>query len=150
MIKKLVFLILLALCTCAMFFFSGQSGVESGEVSLGLADRLLAVFPWLGVDPVALEPVLRKLAHLSIFALEGFLLFMWINSIRRGLAINALISTGICAAIGVLNELHQLIAEERSCQISDMLIDFLGGAIGVAAGVFTVWLIHKLDRRQSL
>ena len=148
--RKVILLAVVLVWSGVLFFFSGQSGVNSGELSLGLADRLLMLFPGLDMDVLELEHILRKLAHFAIFAVEGLLLYVALNAIWPGKLRNAGIAAGICAAVGVLNELHQLLAEERSCQFTDMLIDTAGGIVGVAAGLILVWALSKLDRIRGV
>lgn len=133
-----------------LFFFSGQSAVNSGELSLGLSDGILQIFPGLDMDTTALETVLRKLAHFMIFAVEGLLLLVTLNMIFPGEKRNMAIAAGICAVVGILNELHQLLAEERSCQVTDMPIDAAGGVAGVMLGALILWVLSKLDRRHGV
>jgi len=129
-----------------LFFFSGQSAVTSGELSLSLVDRVLVLFPGIDMEPLELEHVLRKLAHFAIFAVEGMLVFAALNTFRSGVLGNFVIAVAVCAAVGGLNELHQMFSEGRSCQFTDVLIDAAGGLAGASAGAAAVWFMHKLDR----
>lgn len=148
--RKVILLLVVIVWSSVLFFFSGQSAVNSGELSLGLADRLLILFPGIDMDALELEHIVRKLAHFAIFAVEGLLLYLALNAIWPEKLRNSGIAAGICAAVGVLNELHQLLAEERSCQFSDMLLDAAGGIVGVGSGIILVWALSKLDRRHSV
>ena len=123
-----------------LFFFSGQSGEESGDLSGRLTQFL---FGWLidrGADEALLEHLLRKTAHFGIFAVEGFLLGMaLLHLLRRKAALPAALAAG--ALLAVANELHQLISVARSCSVTDMLIDASGAATGLLAAYV---LLHLL------
>lgn len=148
--KRTIVIIAIVCWSCVLFFFSGQSGESSGELSLSLAERVLDIFPWLDTDVLWLEHVLRKLAHFAIFAAEGMLLYLVLHFLFPGRKWLVPAAAGICAAVGALNELHQLTAVERSCQISDVLLDSAGGLVGAVCGAFAVWMAHKLDRRPRV
>ena len=59
-----------------LFFFSGQSGEESGRLSERLTRWLFGALIERGADAAQLEHLLRKAAHFSIFAVAGFLICM--------------------------------------------------------------------------
>ena len=101
-----IYWLLAAAWVGVLFFFSGQSGEASGALSGRLTEIL---FGWLidrGVSAGRLEFLLRKAAHMGIFAVEGFLLAMALGyACRKRWA--ALWSLPVCAALAVANELHQ-------------------------------------------
>lgn len=148
--KRKIVIIAVVLWSCVLFFFSGQSGTSSGELSLSLAEWVLKLFPYLNVDVLTLDQLLRKIAHFTIFAVEGFLVFCVLHSVFHGRKWLVPAAGGISAVLGTLNELHQLMAVERSCQISDVLLDSAGGFTGAGFGAIIVWMLHKLDRRPQV
>ena len=147
--KKLLILLVVLLWSGVLFFFSGQSGIESGNISLKLAEWIVERFR---PDMTArqLEPILRKLAHVCIFALEGFLVYCTLCVFRMGRRGNWLIATAVCAVVGALNEIHQLFAVERSCQFTDVLIDTAGAVMGITFAAFAGRMLQMLDRRQRV
>ena len=74
-----------------LFFFSGQSGEESGRLSERLTRWLFGAFIERGADAAQLEHLLRKAAHFSIFAVAGFLICMTLLHLlrRRGVKTHA-------------------------------------------------------------
>ena len=56
-----------------MFFFSGQNANESGRLSLWLTQHVMRIFPSLPFAEYEVHYFVRKAAHFSIFAVEGFL-----------------------------------------------------------------------------
>ena len=134
-----------------LFFFSGQSGEASGALSGRLTEIL---FGWLidrGVSAGRLEFLLRKAAHMGIFAVEGFLLAMALGSaLRKSRA--ALWSLPICAALAVAGCIvwtpvrYERLPGGRTSSAADVLIDSFGALIGV---LLAAVLLHALSSRAS-
>lgn len=117
-----------------LFFFSGQSGQASGELSRKLTQMLFGGWIERGADAARLEMLLRKAAHFGIFAVEGFLLgMMLLHLFRRRTAVPAAFLAGAALAVG--NELHQLLSDARDCNVRDMAIDSAGVAVGILAAL---------------
>lgn len=131
--------------TGVLFWFSGQSGAESSELSSKLALWLFDGLLKRGVDFKTLHIFLRKMAHFGAFAVEGWLLG---SALLRVLPKKcaALITSIACACAAVLNELHQTLSEGRSCEVRDMLIDTAGAMLGLA---FAVVLLHAFSKLRS-
>lgn len=128
-----------------LFFFSGQDGAESGELSLMVTLYIRRICPWIPLDQDTLHFFVRKAAHFSIFAVEGALLCAAMACSFRRIRRSAWISIAACACLAVLNEFHQSFMEGRSCEVRDMIID----ACGAAAGVGVVCLLIRLLRRRK-
>ena len=146
--RSIGFGVLAAAWLGVLFFFSGQSGEESGNLS-GKLTRLL--FGWWierGADEALLEHILRKCAHAGVFAVEGFLLGMSLLSGMKRRAEAAFVTLAGCAVIAVANELHQLASPERACDVRDMLIDTAGAAAGLMAAMVLLHLFRK--RRKTI
>lgn len=129
---------------CALlFFFSGQSGAESGALSKMLTQFVLRLMPWLPWNAVTLEVILRKCAHFGIFAVEGALLggalMTCLRHPRRGFLLTIL----SCSALAGLNELHQSFVVDRSCELRDVFIDSAGALTGA---LFTALLLILRNR----
>ena len=132
-----------------LFFFSGQTAAESGRLSGALADFVRGIFPFNRVPPDQLEHVLRKLAHFSIFALEGFLLCLALTESFRDKTAGAVLSVIACTGLAAANELHQMFSEGRSCEGRDVLIDTGGALLGVGAALLLLWIIRRWKRARS-
>ena len=131
-----------------LFFFSGQNAVESGRLSGWLTNFVRGIFPFNRIPAGELEHVLRKLAHFSIFALEGFLLCLAVTESFGNLSAGAPLSVIACTALAAANELHQIFSEGRSCEGRDVLIDSCGGLLGVAAAALLIWLLRRRKRAR--
>lgn len=131
-----------------LFFFSGQTAEESGRLSLWVTKLLLRLFPWIPLDVAALHPIIRKLAHGGVFALEGFLLGLASLETFRGL-FSDVFSVVCCAAMAVLNEYSQTMAQGRSCEVRDMLIDFGGAVFGIIFAALVYAICSRIARRRK-
>ena len=128
-----------------LFVLSGQSGADSSDLSMRFTRFVLRMLPFLDISAAALEPILRKLAHAGIFAVEGFLLGLAaMRSFGRGRG--SLLAAPACGLMAVFNELHQLGSPNRSCEIRDMGIDFAGAMAGICAAWLILLFIDKLSR----
>ena len=131
-----------------LFFFSGQSGEESGRLSERLTRWLFGALIERGADAAQLEHLLRKAAHFGVFAVAGFLICMTLlHLLRRRGAVWAALAAG--CALAAANELHQTLSEGRSCQFTDMLIDASGAALGLTAAALIVgWIAKRQTHRD--
>ena len=129
-----------------LFVFSGQTGPESGNLSRMFTEWLLRVFPGLPWTVWQLEPVLRKLAHFSIFALEGCLLGAAMVLTLRRFAPAILLSAAACAVVAGLNEYHQTFTEGRNASFIDVLIDSAGALAGIMLAALVLYVLKRRRR----
>lgn len=144
--RSIVFGIAAAIWLYVLFFFSGQSGAESGNLSAMLTRFLFGRWIDRGADAALLEHILRKCAHAGIFAVEGFLLGMSLLSAMKKRSEAFFLTLAGCGLIAIANELHQLTAAGRACNVKDMLIDTAGAAAGLTAAVV---LLHLFRPRRT-
>ena len=129
-----IFFIILIWC------FSSKSGEASDGQSLGWAD-------FLGLP----NAVTRKLAHLFLFGCLGYSF----SSYFKGLAPNLYPTkfyfwAAICASAvyAAIDEFHQIVVPGRSAEITDIIIDTVGAAIGTLAyvAIFCFFRLWKAKR----
>lgn len=116
-----------------LFYFSGQNGTDSTSISMKVARLLVEWFPGIiGMSAEAFNPILRKIAHFGIFAVEGvFTGLCLMNALPMGKGL--LLSCGICILMAGANEYHQTFIEGRAGQLRDVFIDSAGALTGVFA-----------------
>ena len=132
-----------------LFYFSGQDGVESGELSMRFTRFVLRLFPSLPYSAQVLDPILRKCAHFCIFAVEGFLLASAMMATLRKRIVGCALTVLACAAVAALNEFHQTFSVGRSCEVRDMLIDTGGAVTGVLFAALLFFLILRAAGRRE-
>ena len=145
--------LLVALWMAQIFRLSAQtadvSSVTSGRVIRWLLERFDSRFADLpqGEQLLRMEELsfaVRKLAHLCLFAVLGFLAYaaFSVDLPPRRAFPAALILGGVR---GVLDEVHQAFVPGRSCELRDMGIDFAGVLLGAAL----LWLAVRIVRRRK-
>ena len=146
-----------ALAVGFILYNSIQTAVESAkqservvevvqEVATAIAPNS-AVATATGADYDKLHSVVRTLAHFSEYALLG-VLAGWCYRSYTDKKIWLLLPTVGMAVLSVLDELLQTLSEGRGTQVTDMLVDTLGGGLGVAFALLTVWLAVKMIRKR--
>lgn len=148
---RILLLWLLALGWGALlFFFSGQNAADSGDLSRRFTEFLLRLFPWLPVSARDLEPVLRKMAHFGIFAVEGFLLGLAVMCGAGRRLAGAGLAAGVCAALAALNEFHQSFSDGRVCALGDVAIDTGGAVCGILLALAVLAVGDRIARRNVI
>ena len=132
-----------ALIACIMFIFrnSLENGAQSSARSQAVMQLVNGALAKVHLGPLS-EHLIRKLAHFSEFALEGFLLMlcMRVYSRRPLRHITVPMLAGVLTAL--TDETIQLFSEGRSSQVTDVWLD----SAGVLAGILAALLLMGLWR----
>lgn len=154
-----ILLAVLILSTMAViFFFSAESGEESGSRSADVTDAILKItHPNLDSLPreeqqsieASVHHLVRKTAHFLEYAFLAFLttcLLLWLKhfSVFR---IRPWQVWVFPAALGLLyaisDEVHQIFSH-RGARVTDVLIDFAGTLFGVCMAHVAAWMLRHL------
>ena len=131
-----------------------QTADESSQVSLGVLSWFMPFFERFGLPEEVWHTLIRKLAHMTEFAIAGIL---WsgalspaagqplrIRWMRRGLALV------LCLATAVVDECIQLFVPGRSGELRDVCIDMAGSVLGVLAIIVIGKMVLKLRKGTNL
>lgn len=139
MFKRWMAWMLVILWMSVIFMFSHQPATLSAQMSGGILNRVIEMIAYLKPLSVAqaevLHHVIRKLAHLTLYAILGALLF-------RAIIISSKMSRYRFFALGkraliigmfyaMTDEIHQLFIAGRGSQFQDVIIDSCGVFIGI-------------------
>ena len=146
--KKIITIILIILWMTLVFYLSNQISDESSKLSGGITKAILNFFNVLEGKTLeqqsAIETIIRKLAHYSIYALGGILILLHVNLYKIKTNKKVIISWLIGTAYAITDEIHQLFISGRSGEIRDVCIDSLGVITGII--IFLIILIC-MERR---
>ena len=156
--KRVLFLIMLVIAFYVIFNFSAQDGQTSGSLSRKVTEfviEILAKVKYMDFELKSLyieklHPIVRKLAHFSIYAVVGFSImgFMCTFDIRDIFKVISSFCVGATYAIS--DEIHQYFIPGRGPSIIDVGIDSLGVLTGifilVTLIVFTEAIVNWLKR----
>ena len=144
MVKKVVLWFAVIACMVTIFMFSAQSSDTSNELSEGFLYRVLDFFNYWEKMPRAMQfeqleklhVIIRKIAHFSIYAILGFWACLLV---KVGYEIKGFkgfwMPAVFCVLYAVTDEIHQVFVPGRSGQGLDVLIDSIGGTVGVGIAV---------------
>lgn len=131
-----------------IFFFSSQSGEESGNMSNGILNKMLN---FVGVYNVSEDNyylfgyIIRKTAHFTEYGILGGFLLQFFRSVNvknsRGLIYGSI----ICFLYAVTDEVHQIFSNGRGPAVKDVFIDSAGGLFG---GIVTLLLVYLYVNRK--
>jgi VanZ family protein len=99
-----------------------------------------------GPDPV-LDVVLRKLAHLSEYAVLAILVTRALAGTAAPSSTVAMQTMAIVLAYAISDEIHQAFVPNRMPSAVDVLVDVAGGLIGV--GIFRAWVSIRRQRSHT-
>lgn len=143
--QKLLPWILVILWMALIFFLSHQPAIESSELSSGITKRVYDIIkmiaPDIRLDLESLNHIIRKLAHFGVYMILGFLLANGLRYNKKSRINAILLALLICILYAISDEIHQIFIPGRSGQVSDVLIDSLGGLVGIV-------LLDLLRRRK--
>jgi len=148
-------LVLFLFCTFVVIFnFSNQDSDKSGSTSQKVTEaitRNIKAIQKLNKDEKAkvldqIENIIRKIAHFSIYSLVGILLMALLSTynISENNKIFYTIIIGMIYAMS--DEFHQIFISGRSGQVSDIILDTLGVAVG---GLFILGIIKMADKLKK-
>jgi len=158
-----VFALLTAAVMYIIFAFSSQSGGESSAASDGVS-RFIAELIVSGFDKLSelerelkiqeLVPIVRKCAHFCIFCALGFFAnmsaysFAFERKVQTSL-IKSAYTAAFCLVYALLDEVHQLFSPGRSCQFTDVLIDFSGSLLGIAVALLSFTIFMRIYTKNK-
>ena len=161
MIKRSTIAGLLAIVwMCIIFAFSSQPADESSEVSVGFSYRMVSsagIFfhlPW-GEEEFrrisnAIEGYIRKVAHMTEYAILSVLLYLWMENWQFTLNKRSVIAVFLAMLYAASDEFHQLFVQGRAGSMRDVMIDSAGAVLGILVFVGVKECISfLLNRRKS-
>lgn len=137
--KRILFLIMLIITFCIIFNFSEQNGEMSGSLSKKVTEFIVKIVSKIKTMDTAtklhyiekLHPLIRKLAHFSIYAVVGFSVMGFMCTFDMKNIFKLIISFGVGVSYAITDEIHQSFTPGRTPSIMDVGIDSLGVLTGI-------------------
>lgn len=155
---RTIFMLLLLTTFSTIFKFSSQIAEESDDISNGVLRKIIDVFPYTKElsEEIKIKmvehgnPIIRKLAHFSIYALVG----VWIMAFMSTFDIRLYKKWIISMLVGVLyaasDEFHQSFVPGRGPSIVDVGIDSLGVLTGILAVLIIISIYRALKSDKKI
>lgn len=115
--KKISLIATISICIL-IFYFSHQTGEQSSQISNSI--------------------IIRKIGHLSEYAALGFFITSFLSNIYyifKNKIKHVMISFIFVFLYSCLDEFHQTLIPNRSGNFIDVIIDSVGGAIGILVSI---------------
>lgn len=151
-ILRIILLILLGLTFYIIFGFSGQDGGNSGTLSKEVTQFIININPFtndLAIEEKdkivqTLHPIIRKIAHFSIYTIVGILLMSFVSTYKIKTWKRIVISFTVGFIYACTDEFHQTFIPDRCGNFTDVLID----SSGVITGIILVYaIIHIVNQK---
>ncbi len=153
MMVKIISIILLISWMILVFWFSSQVGDESSNTS-GNTIRAIVTFFNNDIDPNDLEkvvntfqPITRKIAHLTLYTMGGFLIYNFIYRFKFEKSRKIIIALIIGILYAIADEIHQYFVPGRSSGVRDVFIDSLGVILGIFVFILLQKVINKIKSK---
>ena len=149
-----ILIILLAGTFFLIFGFSSQNATESSSVSRKVSEDIVNITRKKESKEEKnrivkiLEPIIRKLAHFSIYTVVGTLLMCLCCTYKLDVNKKIIISLIIGFIYACSDELHQTFVNGRSGEIRDILIDTSGVFIGILI-TCTIYQIYQKNKKVT-
>lgn len=148
-VRRRLFAALLWTITALWLLLIWRMSAQTGEQSSGVSGRLAA---WLlpGADArahAALEPLLRKGAHMAEYAVLACLFSLSLQASRVPHPVHAALVCAVLAA--ALDECHQLFVPGRAGRVGDVAVDVIGSAAGCSSLRSCGRGLRRLRRRRA-
>ena len=151
--KRILFIVMLLATLYIIFGFSSQDGEQSGNLSLKVTNFIVEMFSKVKNMDLALRmhyierlhPIIRKLAHFSIYCLVGFsVMGFWCTfDIKNKYKLLWSILLGVSYAAS--DEFHQSFVPGRGPSIRDVCIDSAGVLSGIFIMIFLILLFEAFN-----
>jgi len=143
---KYVKCIIAIICCIIIFSFSAVPATASTKQSKGLTYNVIKLLNGNKLSERDLEkltkkinPVIRKIAHFSIYMIFAIFTYMFIEELntkskseKERLRKNILYTCIFCIIYAIFDEIHQIYVPGRTGKVIDVVIDTLGSCMGIA------------------
>ncbi len=126
-----------------IFHLSDQPAVISAETSRTISQQILEV---VREDPTpqmirSFDAFLRNSAHFGVFFVLG--LFAYPTFVLQAWRRPFLISLLFTISYAFSDEVHQIFVDGRAFQFRDLLLDSIGGFLGILIAILLTYLVKK-------
>lgn len=156
-IKQVIGLLLIIIWMITIFLFSNQQGNASSVTSNKVTKEIIEIMPSTKhleenqkkeiVKKV--NPIMRKIAHYTIYLIGGILLMFFISTIVQSEKKSVLYSILIGFIYAITDEIHQMFMDGRTAKITDVFIDTLGVITGVIIFITVSKIIYYIKSKDN-
>lgn len=143
MLRLVVTLVLIRIIVF-IFSNSAQVGTVQSARSQGVTEIYQQIAEQVQFLPQLTNYQIRKLAHFTEYAIEGFVALIWLDLFSRRYISHVSWPILFCVLTAMADETLQLIVSGRSSQVLDVWIDTAGALTGIAASIITLLILRLI------
>ena len=152
---RYILMICIIMIGSIIFGFSAENGDKSASTSTKVA-RFIVIHSekikseeQINREVEMIQPIIRKIAHFSIYTLLGFCIMGCAATYKGSKIIKFDISVIISFLYACTDEWHQSFIPGRSAQFSDVCLDTLGAFLGIMVILIAIWIYEASVKRSS-
>lgn len=158
-LKRIIFLILIIVNCSVIFYFSNQVADTSSKTSGRIVNFIAQIIPSIRdmnneekeiLKNDVLQPIVRKIAHFSIYTLLGIFIMGYMWTFKRTTYQRLICSLNLGILYAISDEVHQLFILGRSCEFRDICIDSLGVLMGIFITIIIMKIIHRKTNKENI
>lgn len=123
-------------------FIANRLPVNTNELS-PLQTASNDFYAYAKANPVILEYLLRKLAHIFVFFILTIVIFYLVNQYTKRSITAAIIAFTIATVFAALDEFHQSFVDGRVSSLIDVAIDLIGILAATFLILFAIFITKK-------
>lgn len=149
-IRYILIICIIVLC-CKIFALSSQDGGVSAGTSRQFTEILLKTLGLECNDRTIeiINPVIRKVAHFSVYMLLGFLTMCTCETFKWQRVYKFDFSTMFAFVFACSDELHQRLVPGRSGEIADVCLDTVGAMLGVLIVLAIALICVQIKKKKA-
>lgn len=146
LVKRVILSAVTLLIIAFIFANSATDADNSSQSSTSVMDLLNGVLNFCHINITLSENFVRKLAHFVEYFILGTSMFFTVRSynLRKTYCVFTVPLLGF--AVASIDETIQRFFSGRSCQFSDVMLDFVGVTVAVFIMTAFLYIINKKDR----
>lgn len=157
-IKKLLSTVLVIIWMLTIFYFSNQQGTGSSNTSKKVSMIIVNILDIKNEmteeqkEEIVkiIEPIIRKLAHYTLYMLGGILIINSVNAYIKEDKSAIMYGSMFGVMYAISDEIHQLFVKGRSGKVADVVIDSIGIFTGIAIYLLLKKLIEAIVGRKKI
>lgn len=149
-IRYILIICIIVLC-CKIFALSSQDGGVSAGTSRQFTEILLRTLGLECNDRTIeiINPVIRKVAHFSVYMLLGFLTMCTCETFKWQRVYKFDFSTMFAFVFACSDELHQRLVPGRSGEFADVCLDTVGAMLGVLIVLAIALICVQIKKKKA-
>ncbi len=149
-IRYILIICIIVLC-CKIFALSSQDGGVSAGTSRQFTEIVLKILGLECNDRTIeiINPVIRKVAHFSVYMLLGFLTMCTCETFKWQRVYKFDFSTMFAFVFACSDELHQRLVPGRSGEFADVCLDTVGAMLGVLIVLAIALICVRIKKKKA-